>query len=153
MFKRSTDRICIGKYVKRDQGDKSDMPAILMRRTNAGYRLLSRKSWRINAIIRANKECMDVIAESVVRSARLLGKSVFKLTGRPKRAKAEVCEARAQDECNYARCEGENTGAFVFIIFFEAANSIRVASSLNAPRRRMHLNEIVNLYSAFSRTD
>jgi len=71
------------------------MPAILMRRTNAGYRLLSRKSWRINAIIRANKECMDVIAESVVRSARLLGKSVFKLTGRPKRAKAEVCVARA----------------------------------------------------------
>lgn len=56
------------------------------------------------------------------------------------------------------RREGGGAGAsarvmreFVFIIFFEAANSIRVASALNAPRQRMHLNEVVNLHSAFSR--
>lgn len=88
-------------------------PSILMRRTNAGYRLLSRKkSWRINAITRGNKERTNVIAESVVRSARLLGKSAFKPTGWPKRAKAEAsgAGARAQDECNYARCGARKRG-------------------------------------------
>lgn len=104
-------RLHMGKHVQRDQRDKSDTPAILMRRTNAGYRLrslLSRKSSRINAIICANKECAGVIAKSVVRSARLLGKSAFKPSGRPKRAKAEAsgARARAQDECNYARRGG-----------------------------------------------
>lgn len=60
-----------------------------------------------------------------------------------------MCDARTGGAGAYARALRE----FVFIIFFEAANSIRVASALNAPRQRMHLNEVVNLHSAFSRAD
>lgn len=149
------------KHAKQDERDKNDTPAILIRRTNADYRLrssLSQKSWRINAIIHANKECTSLLKASF----GTLGCSGNQLSNRqggrsaPKR-KRSGARARAQDECNYARYRGArkrgNAGAFVFIIFFEAANSIRVASALNAPRRRMHLNEIVNLYLAFSRTD
>lgn len=70
----------------------------------------------------------------------------------PKRKRAEPEPAHRTNAIMRDAGRG-NAGAFVFIIFFEAANSIRVASALNAPRRRMHLNEIVNLYSAFSRMD
>lgn len=92
---------------------------------------------------------MDVIAESVVSNARQLSNR----RGDRSALKRKRAERAHRTNAIMRDAKRRDAGAFVFIIFFEAANSIRVASALNAPRRCMHLNEIVNLYSAFSRTN
>lgn len=99
-------RSYIGKYVERDQRDKNDTPAILMRRTNAGYRLCVRRyREKVGELTRLYAQIKN--ARMSLRSAAREISFQTDGTAEARQSGSERSRSARTDECNYARCKVE----------------------------------------------